>query len=85
MTSFTTISSRLFEQNATQAQRAADNGPVIITRRGRRVNVLLSIADYQRIAGGEATIDRLGFPPGMADVEVDFPRATEPPRPADFT
>jgi hypothetical protein len=30
-------------------------------------------------------LDELGLPPGVEDVEVEFPRAREMGRPADFT
>ena len=47
----TTLSSREFQQNANQAQKAARRGPVFITNRGRPAHVLLSYEDYQRISG----------------------------------
>lgn len=45
----TTISSRAFHQDAGGARRAADNGPVIITDRGKPAHVLLSVDDYRRL------------------------------------
>lgn len=84
--SITTLSSRELNQDLGRAKRAARNGPVIITDRGRPVHVLLSYDEYQRIIGQqESLVDRLGLPPGIEDVEVEFPHSRELARPADFT
>jgi prevent-host-death family protein len=52
----TKISSREFNQDSAGAKKAAKNGPVFITDRGRPAHVLLSIEDYLRLAGGAADI-----------------------------
>ena len=84
--SITTLSSRELNQDIGWAKRAARDGPVIITDRGKPVYVLLSFDEYQRIIGQqESIVDRLGLPPGIEDVEVEFSRSREPARPADFT
>ena len=44
-----TISSREFNQGTSEAKRAASNGSVFITDRGRPAHVLLSFEDYQRL------------------------------------
>ena len=46
------ISSRDFNQDVGKAKRAASKGPVIITDRGEPALVLLSIAEYQKLTGG---------------------------------
>lgn len=77
--SITTLSSRELDQDIGRARRAAHDGPVIITDRGKPVHVLLSFEEYQRLIGQqENIIDQLGLPPGVEDVEVDFPRSREP-------
>lgn len=84
--SITTVSSRELNQDIGRAKRAAHDGPVIITDRGRPVHVLLSYDAYQRLIGQqESVVDQLGLPPGIEAVEVVFPRSREPARPADFT
>lgn len=84
--STTTLSSRELNQDIGRAKRAARNGPVIITDRGKPVHVLLSYDEYQRIIGQQENIvDQLGLPSGIEDVEVEFPRSRELARPADFT
>lgn len=45
------LSAREFNQDVSAAKRAAADGPVIITDRGRPSHVLLSINDYNRLAG----------------------------------
>jgi prevent-host-death family protein len=44
-----TVSAREFNQDVSAAKRAAADGPVIITDRGRPSHVLLTIADYNRL------------------------------------
>jgi prevent-host-death family protein len=72
----TTLSSREFNQDASGAKKAAKRGPVFITDRGRPSHVLLSIEEYQKLAGGAATIADLLAMPGIEDVEFDPPRVT---------
>jgi prevent-host-death family protein len=83
--SITTLSSREFQQNASQAQKAAKNGPVFITSRGRPVHVLMSIEEYRRITGKRQNIADLLAMPGIADIELEIPRIDELPRAADFS
>lgn len=52
----TTISSREFNQNISQARHMAEAGPVIITDRGTPKQVLLSIEEYHRLTGQKASI-----------------------------
>jgi len=84
----TTLSSREVNQDLGRAKRASESGPVIITDRGRPAHVLLTYEEYQRLAGRHRQsniLDELGLPPGVEDVEVEFPRLREIARPADFT
>ena len=72
--SITTLSSREFQQNASHAQKAAQNGPVFITSRGKPVHVLLSIEEYRRITGKRPNIGDLLGMPGIADIELELPK-----------
>ncbi|MBN9053557.1 type II toxin-antitoxin system Phd/YefM family antitoxin [Shinella sp. PSBB067] len=81
----TTLSSREFQQNANQAQKAARSGPVFITNRGRTAHVLLSYEEYQRIMGNRRSIVEALSMPGIEDTELEIPRAREMPRPADLS
>jgi prevent-host-death family protein len=70
----TTLSSREFNQRASDAKRAARNGPVFITDRGHPAHVLLSIEDYRRLTGGQQKIADLLALPGVEKVEFDTPK-----------
>lgn len=83
--SATTLSSREFQQNANQAQRAAEGGPVFITKRGRPAHVLLSYDEYRRITGGRRNIADLLAMPGAEEIEFDAPQSRELSRPADLS
>jgi prevent-host-death family protein len=70
----TTLSSREFNQDTSRAKKAALEGPVFITDRGKPAHVLLSIKEYQRIVGRRRSIaDALGWPAGVEDIEIEFP------------
>jgi len=79
-----TISSREFNQDAAGAKRAARKGPVFITDRGRPAHVLLSIAEYRRLAqSGKSIAELLAGAPEVE--EFDPPRMGDRIfRPIDF-
>lgn len=81
-----TLTSREFNRDAGRAKKAAEQGPVFITDRGRPSHVLLSIEEYQRLAGGGPNIADLLALPGVEDLDLEIP----PPvrdlaRPADLS
>ena len=83
--SITTLTSREFNQDTGRAKKAAENGPVFITDRGKPAHVLMSILEYKRLAGlGEKISDLLAFA-GAEDIELDLPRRRELARRADLT
>jgi prevent-host-death family protein len=81
----TTLSSREFNQDASRAKKAAKDGPVFITDRGKPAHVLLSIEEYRRITGGHQKIADLLAMPGIEDLELEIPQLRDTPRPADFS
>ena len=81
----TTLSSREFNQDTSRAKKAASEGPVFITDRGKPAHVLLSMEEYQRITGGHRKIADALAMPDLADVEFDPPRVNIGIRPADFS
>jgi prevent-host-death family protein len=82
----TTLSSREFNQDTSRAKKAAAEGPVFITDRGRPAHVLLSIEEYQRLTGGQGNlIDQLGLPAGIEDVELEIPPMRDRARAANFS
>jgi prevent-host-death family protein len=72
--SVTKISSRDFNQDVGKAKRAASKGPVIITDRGEPAHVLLSIAEYQKLTGGNASIVELLADNKAAAIDFEVPR-----------
>jgi prevent-host-death family protein len=57
----TKLSSREFNQDTSRAKKAAKKGPVFITDRGRPSHVLLTVEEYDRIAGQQKSMaDMLG-------------------------
>ena len=80
----TTLSSRQFNQDVTKAKRATADGAVFITDRGKPAHVLLSMDQFQRLTGSRRSlVDALSMP-GLADVEIEFPRSRALPRRADL-
>lgn len=81
----TTLSSREFNQHASDAKKAANNGPVFITDRGRPAHVLLSFDEYQKITGGTRKIADLLAMPGMEGIELNIPPLRDPAQAADLS
>jgi prevent-host-death family protein len=82
----TTLSGQEFNRDSSGARRAAQNGPVFITDRGRPAHVLLAIEEYQRLAGPRASIvELLAMPAGGEAIEFEPPRFDPVFRPADFS
>ena len=83
----TTVSARDFARDLARAKQAAEQGPVIVTDRGRPRYALLKIEDYYRLAAPEPR-SLLAVMDAIPGGEFDF----EPPKlggndlkPADFS
>lgn len=86
-TRITTLTSREFNQDLGRAKRAAKQGPVFVTDRGKPAHVLLSYEDYEQLSGkgkGKSIIDLLAMSPGVEDIELDLPERRDYPRPIDL-
>lgn len=81
----TTLSSRLFNQDASKAKKAAAQGPVFITDRGRPAHVLLTFDAYQKLTGGRAKIADLLAMPDAENVTFDPPRLRDLARAAELS
>lgn len=82
----TTLSSREFNQDTSRAKKAAREGPVFITDRGRPAHVLLTIGEYQKISDKQRSILDLLSMPEAAEIDFDPPKlGCELVRPADLT
>jgi prevent-host-death family protein len=64
----TSVSAAEFNQHPSRAKRQAANSPVVITERNRPAFVLMTFAEYERLAGAPTN---LAVALEMAD-EVDF-------------
>lgn len=68
-----TVSSRELGRNPSGVKRAADDGPVLITHRGKVSHVLLAVNDYRRLRGErESMVESFGM---VGDEDIEF----EPP------
>lgn len=81
----TTLSSRELNQDVSRAKKAAMNGPVIITDRGKPAHVLLSIEEYQRLTRQRRNIADALSMPESAHIDFDPPRANIALQPADLS
>ena len=72
----TTLSAREFNQHASRAKKAANEGPVFITDRGQPAHVLLSIEEYRKLTGGQMTLAEALAQPDAPDFDFTPPRAT---------
>lgn len=80
-----TLSSREFNQNTGGAKKAAQEGPVFITDRGKQAYVLLTIEEYWKLGGPGPSIIELLAMPGVEDIDFEPPRMNLVSKPIDFT
>lgn len=82
----TTLSSREFNHDVGRAKKAALEGPVFITDRGRPSHVLLSLEAYRALLAQQPSIIDLLALPGTEDIDFEPVRASAPLfRPADMS
>jgi PHD/YefM family antitoxin component YafN of YafNO toxin-antitoxin module len=81
----TTLSSRDLNQDVSRAKKAAREGPVFITDRGKPAHVLLIFEEYQRMTGQRRNIADALAMPDVADIVFEPDPVTIGPRPADFS
>lgn len=81
-----TFSSREFTRDVAAAKRAAADGPVFITDRGRPAFALLTIDDYRRMVSGKerSLLELMDSISGGVGIEFDPPRMNLVSRPAEF-
>lgn len=79
------MTSREFNQDTGRAKRAAEDGPVIITDRGKPAHVFMTFEHYTKLADrGKTILDLLSVPPGIGDIDFEIPRDRSLPKPATF-
>ena len=81
----TKLTSREFNQDTARAKRAAKDGPVYITDRGRPSHVLMTFEDYSKLAAQHpSVVDLLSQPPGVEHIDFEVPRLRDVAEPARF-
>lgn len=81
----TTLSSREFNQDTGKAKKAALQGPVFITDRGKASYVLLTVEEYRKICGAQANIVDLLAMPDADDFEFEPPKLNFIPQVPDLS
>ena len=79
-----TVSSRELNQDVGRAKRAAEDGPVVITDRGRPSHVLLSWTEYRRLSGGPRNLAHALAAPGLSDIPFEPEKSRLKAREVDF-
>jgi prevent-host-death family protein len=82
-----TLSSREFNQDTARAKRAAKNGPVFITDRGKPSHVLMSIEEFERLKQRESSQKKKprNLAEALADKRPGADFDWEPPKMAGFS
>lgn len=81
----TILSSREFNQDTGKAKKAALQGPVFITDRGKASYVLLTVEEYRKISGTQADIVSLLAMPESDDIEFETPKLNFTPQVPDLS
>lgn len=83
----TVMTNQEFKQNVSQAQKAAQTEPAIITDRGEPAYVLMTYTEYEKTLQSKSVrsgLDAL-MPLDAADIELELqPRSRAQRRPVDF-
>ena len=80
-----TLSSRELNHDVSSAKKAAQEGPVVITDRGKPSHVLMTYGEFQRLSGKRRSLVEALAMPGLASIDFDPPRAEIAPRKIDLS
>ena len=80
-----TLSSRELNHDVSSAKKAAQDGPVVITDRGKPSHVLMTYGEFQRLSGKRRSLVEALAMPGLANIDFDPPRAEIAPRKIDLS
>ena len=72
-------------QDVSSAKKAAKDGPVIITDRGKPSHVLMTYDDFRRLTGNRRSLAQALAMPGLSDINFDLPRSRITPRKVDLS
>jgi prevent-host-death family protein len=70
-----TLTSREFNHDVSSAKKAAQNGPVIITDRGKPSHVLMTYDDFNRLSGKRRSLVETLSMPGLSEIDFSPERA----------
>jgi prevent-host-death family protein len=81
----TSLTSREFNQDVGRAKRAAEEGPVVVTDRGRPSHVLMTFSEFERLTGKRHNlVDALSMP-GLSTIDFDPSRSIIATREVDLS
>ena len=81
----TILTSRALNQDVSSAKKAAKDGPVIVTDRGKPSHVLMTYDDFRRLTGDRRSLVQALAMPGLSDIDFDPPRSKIAPREVDLS
>ena len=80
----TTVSSRELNQDVSRAKKAAKDGPVVITVRGKPSHVLMTYGEFERLTGQRRNLVEALSMSGLADIDFTPKRVDIRPREIDL-
>ena len=81
----TTVSSRDLNQDVSRAKKAAKDGPVVITDRGKPSHVLMTYTEFERLTGQQHNLVNALSMPGLSEIEFAPSRVEIMPREIDLS
>lgn len=79
------LTSRELNHDVSRAKKAAENGPVVITDRGKPSHVLMTYSEFERLTGKRRNLADALSMPGLSAIDFDPPRAAISPREVDLS
>lgn len=83
--SITSISSRELNHDVGRAKKAARDGPVVITDRGKPSHVLMTYAEFERLTGKRRNLVEALSMPSLSGIDLDPGRVEIAPRAVDLS
>ena len=79
------LTSRELNHDVSKAKKAAQNGPVIITDRGRPSHVLMTYDDFNRLSGKRRSLIETLSMPRLSEIDFSPERVEIVSRPVDLS
>jgi prevent-host-death family protein len=81
----TIFSSRELNHDVSSAKKAAKDGPVIITDRGKPSHVLMTYDEFERLTGKRRSLVEALSMPGLSGIDLEPARVEITPRGVDLS